>query len=187
MDVHRQQTEMFPGYAEWLSDAERGVHPVGCTDARLNGVRIQKTTLQPGGVGKHQQCVYRAGFATTQEAYDAAVKDVFNALDKVEAILSKSRYLTGDTITEADIRLFTTLVRFDMVYVGHFKCNKKRIVDYPNMWGYLRDLYQTSGVEETVDPEHIQKHYQQSHLNINPNGIVAIGPDLGFKKPHGRQ
>lgn len=131
--------------------------------------------------------VYRAGFATSQEAYDVAVRDVFNALDKVEGLLSKSRYLTGDTITEADVRLFTTLVRFDMVYVGHFKCNKKRIVDYPNIWGYLRDLYQTSGIGETVDAEHIQKHYQQSHLKINPNGIVAIGPDLDFNKPHGRQ
>ncbi|XP_020611075.1 uncharacterized protein LOC110049612 [Orbicella faveolata] len=131
--------------------------------------------------------VYRSGFATSQEAYDSAVKDVFNALDKVEAILSKSRYLTGNTITEADVRLFTTLVRFDMVYVGHFKCNKKRIMDCPNMWGYLRDLYQTSGIGETVDPEHIQKHYQQSHLKINPYGIVAIGPDLDFNKPHGRQ
>lgn len=130
--------------------------------------------------------VYRAGFATSQEAYDAAVRDVFNALDKVEDILSKSRYLTGNTITEADVRLFTTLVRFDMVYVGHFKCNKKRIIDYPNIWGYLRDLYQTSGIGETVDAEHIQKHYQQSHVKINPYGIVAIGPDLDFNQPHGR-
>ncbi|CAH3044061.1 unnamed protein product [Porites evermanni] len=110
--------------------------------------------------------VYRAGFATSQEAYDVAVKDVFNALDKVEDTLSKSRYLTGNTITEADVRLFTTLVRFDMVYVGHFKCNKKRIIDYPNIWGYLRDLYQTSGIGETVDAEHIQKHYQVRCLTV---------------------
>ncbi|KAL9956362.1 hypothetical protein ACROYT_G037828 [Oculina patagonica] len=131
--------------------------------------------------------VYRAGFATTQEAYDVAVKDLFNALDKVESILSKSRFLTGDTITEADVRLFTSLVRFDMVYVGHFKCNKKRIIDYPNMWGFVRDLYQTGGIAETVDPEHIQKCYQESQKKINPYGIVAIGPDLDFTLPHGRQ
>ncbi|XP_070581407.1 glutathionyl-hydroquinone reductase YqjG-like [Ptychodera flava] len=130
--------------------------------------------------------VYRCGFATKQEAYDSAVTLLFDALDKVEEILSKSRYLTGDTLTEADIRLFTTLVRFDTVYVGHFKCNKKRIIDYPNIWGFVRDIYQTSDVADTVDQEHIQKHYQQSHKSINPNGIVAIGPELDFNSPHDR-
>ncbi|XP_077990859.1 glutathionyl-hydroquinone reductase YqjG-like [Glandiceps talaboti] len=131
--------------------------------------------------------VYRCGFAKTQEAYDDAVKLLFEHLDKVEGILSKSRYLTGDEITEADVRLFTTLIRFDTVYVGHFKCNKKRIMDYPNIWGFVRDLYQTDGIADTVDQEHIQNHYQQSHTSVNPHRIVAIGPDLDFSAAHGRE
>ncbi|XP_077865018.1 LOW QUALITY PROTEIN: glutathionyl-hydroquinone reductase YqjG-like [Saccoglossus kowalevskii] len=130
--------------------------------------------------------VYRSGFARSQEAYDEAVKQLFEHLDKVEDILSKTRYLTGDQLTETDIRLFTTFIRFDTVYVGHFKCNKKRIMDYPNLWAYTRDIYQTDGINVTCDQEHIQKHYQQSHISINPYGIVAIGPDLDFNKPHGR-
>ncbi|XP_077979727.1 glutathionyl-hydroquinone reductase YqjG-like isoform X2 [Glandiceps talaboti] len=130
--------------------------------------------------------VYRAGFARSQEAYDVAVRDVFTHLDKVNDILEKSRYLTGDQMTEADVRLFTTLIRFDPVYVGHFKCNKKRIMDYPTIWGYVRDIYQTSCVAETVNQEHIQKHYQQSHIQINPFGIVAIGPELDYNAPHDR-
>jgi putative glutathione S-transferase len=131
--------------------------------------------------------VYRAGFATEQEPYDKAVRELFSALDRVEEILSHSRYLTGPTITEADVRLYTTLVRFDPVYVGHFKCNKKRIVDYPNLWGYLRDLYQTPGFGDTTDFFHIEHHYQESHTNINPHGIVAIGPELDYSTPHGRE
>ncbi|XP_033111849.1 glutathionyl-hydroquinone reductase YqjG-like [Anneissia japonica] len=131
--------------------------------------------------------VYRAGFATTQEAYNEGVKGLFENLDKVEEILSKNRFLTGDRFTEADVRLFTTLVRFDTVYVGHFKCNKKRIVDYPNMWGYLKEIYQMKGISDTVDQDHIQQHYQVSHRHLNPNGIVAIGPDLDFNAPHGRE
>lgn len=130
--------------------------------------------------------VYRAGFATTQEAYDEAVIDVFNALDTLEKRLSTHRYLTGNTITEADWRLFTTLVRFDPVYVGHFKCNLRRIVDYPNLWGYLRDLYQVPGISETVDIDYIKKHYYGSHETINPTRIVPAGPDIDFTKPHNR-
>nr|XP_054755121.1 glutathionyl-hydroquinone reductase YqjG-like [Lytechinus pictus] len=130
--------------------------------------------------------VYRCGFATSQEAYDEAAVKLFAALDRAEEELSKSRYLCGDKMTEADIRLFTTLIRFDTVYAHHFKCNKKRIVDYPNLWGFTRDIYQTPGVSETVDQEHIQKHYQVSHNSINPHRIVAIGPDLDFNSPHGR-
>jgi len=130
--------------------------------------------------------VYRAGFAKTQEAYDIAVREVFAGLDKVEGILSQRRYLTGKRFTEADIRLFTTLIRFDMVYVGHFKCNKKRVMDYPNIWNYVREIYQMPGVAGTVDAEHVQKHYQASHKSINPLSIVAIGPDLDFSQPHNR-
>lgn len=130
--------------------------------------------------------VYRAGFATSQEAYDEAVNGLFEALDKVEGILSKQRYLVGPTLTEADIRLFVTLVRFDQVYEQHFKCNKKRIMDYPNIWPYLRDIYQTNGIAQTVNMEHIKKHYMLSHRSINPYGIVSIGPDIDFKEPHQR-
>ncbi|XP_003728137.1 uncharacterized protein LOC576373 [Strongylocentrotus purpuratus] len=130
--------------------------------------------------------VYKCGFATTQEAYDDAAPKLFAALDRAEEVLSKSRYLCGNRLTEADIRLFTTLIRFDTVYAHHFKCNKKRIVDYPNLWGFTRDIFQTPGVSETVDQEHIQKHYQLSHVHINPHRIVAIGPDLDFDSPHGR-
>ncbi|XP_033740538.1 glutathionyl-hydroquinone reductase YqjG-like [Pecten maximus] len=130
--------------------------------------------------------VYRSGFATSQEAYDAAVREVFEGLDKVQHILSKTRYLTGSNLTEADIRLFTTLIRFDLVYVGHFKCNK-RIIDYPNMWGYLRELCQIPGVADTVNLEHVTKHYMASHAMINPTRIVSIGPDIDFTTPHGRE
>lgn len=130
--------------------------------------------------------VYRAGFATTQQAYDDAVSDLFNALDKLENRLASKRYLTGCTITEADWRLFTTLVRFDAVYVGHFKCNLKRIVDYPNLWGYLRDLYQQPGVSDTVNIPNIKDHYYTSHELINPTRIVPIGPELDFSSTHQR-
>lgn len=131
--------------------------------------------------------VYKSGFATTQEAYEEAVTGLFKALDKMEERLSTRRYLTGDTITEADWRLFTTLVRFDPVYVGHFKCNIKRIVDYPNLWGYLRDLYQVPGVAETVNMDHIKTHYYGSHDTINPTLIVPVGPEIDFMTPHGRE
>ena len=130
--------------------------------------------------------VYRAGFATTQEAYQEAVTDVFNALDEVENILGQQRYLVGDQITEADWRLFTTLVRFDAVYVGHFKCNLKRIVDYPNIWGYLRELYQIKGIAETTNMENIKGHYYVSHETINPTRVVPAGPHIDFLIAHNR-
>ncbi|WP_018691761.1 glutathione S-transferase family protein [Algicola sagamiensis] len=131
--------------------------------------------------------VYRAGFATEQQAYDEAVNDVFHALDKLENILSTQRFLTGNKATEADWRLFTTLVRFDPVYVGHFKCNRKRLIDYPNLWGYVRDLYQHPGIAETVDFEYIKAHYYMSHELINPTRIVPTGPILDFHAPHDRE
>lgn len=130
--------------------------------------------------------VYRAGFARTQKAYSSAVSRLFAALDRAEAILARSRYLCGDTLSEADIRLFVTLVRFDAVYVTHFKCNIRRIVDYPNLWGFTRDIYQIPGVAETVNMEHIKRHYFESHRHINPFGIVPDGPELDFTTPHGR-
>ncbi|MGA9412064.1 MAG: glutathione S-transferase family protein [Roseobacter sp.] len=130
--------------------------------------------------------VYKSGFATTQEAYDAAVVPLFETLDWIEARLSKGRYLMGDTLTEADWRLFTTLVRFDLVYHLHFKCNKKRIIDYRNIWGYTRELFQIPGVADTVNFDHIVRHYHYSHESINPNRIIPINPDLDFMAPHGR-
>lgn len=130
--------------------------------------------------------VYRCGFATTQEAYDEAVHPLFDTLDWIEERLSTNRYLMGDTITEADWRLFTTLVRFDAVYHLHFKCNKKRIIDYPNMWAYTRELYQINGVAETVNMNHIIRHYHYSHESINPHRIVPINPRIHFMAPHGR-
>ncbi|CZF80614.1 Glutathionyl-hydroquinone reductase YqjG [Grimontia celer] len=131
--------------------------------------------------------VYRAGFATTQEAYDEAVEDVFSALDKLEAHLATNRYLVGGQLTEADWRLFTTLIRFDAVYVGHFKCSRRRISEYPNLSGYLRELYQFAGVAETVNIDHIKAHYYASHETVNPTRIVPIGPALDFDAPHGRE
>lgn len=131
--------------------------------------------------------VYKAGFATSQEAYDEAVGNLFAALDTLDARLANRRYLTGERITEADWRLFTTLVRFDAVYVGHFKCNLRELRDYPNLWGYLRDLYQQPGVADTVDIDYIKDHYYGSQLAVNPTGIVPVGPTLDFDAPHGRQ
>ncbi|MBT3070419.1 glutathione S-transferase family protein [Rhodomicrobium sp. Az07] len=130
--------------------------------------------------------VYKAGFATSQEAYEEAVRPLFETLDKLEARLASNRYLCGERITEADWRLFTTLLRFDPVYVGHFKCNIRRIADYPNLWGLTRELYQWPGVKETVNFQHIKGHYYQSHKTINPTGIVPVGPDIDYGAPHGR-
>ena len=130
--------------------------------------------------------VYKAGFATTQQAYEDAVAPLFAALDWLEERLAKTRYTCGDALTEADWRLFTTLIRFDAVYVGHFKCNLRRIADYPNLSGFLRELYQVPGVAETVDFRHIKGHYYQSHNMINPTGIVPKGPVLDLEAPHGR-
>jgi len=130
--------------------------------------------------------VYRCGFATTQEAYEEAFDALFAELDRLEEVLARQRYLLGSRLTEADWRLFTTLVRFDAVYNGHFKCNLRRIVDYPNLSGYLRELYQVPGVAPTVNLDHIKTHYYYSHRSINPTGIVPVGPVLDFSRPHGR-
>ncbi|MBT4839059.1 MAG: glutathione S-transferase family protein [Methylococcales bacterium] len=131
--------------------------------------------------------VYRTGFATTQKAYDKAYERLFKTLDQLEERLSKQRYLVGNQITEADWRLFTTLVRFDAVYYNHFKTNKKRLMDYPNLWSYTRELYQMTGVSNTVNMSHIKYHYFASHRSINPTGIVPNGPDIDFMQPHGRE
>ena len=133
--------------------------------------------------------VYRAGFAKSQEAYNAAYEDVFGMLDTLEAILSKQRYLIDNQhLTEADVRAWTTLLRFDPVYFTHFKCNKKMISkDYPHLFGFVRELYQMSGIEQTVNFDEIKKHYFASHLMINPTGIIPRGPEINYHLPHGRE
>ncbi|TON47811.1 glutathione S-transferase family protein [Vibrio parahaemolyticus] len=131
--------------------------------------------------------VYRCGFATSQEAYEEAFESLFSALDKIDGHLATHRYLAGNKITEADWRLFTTLVRFDAVYVGHFKCNKQRIADYVNIQGYLKELYQIDGIADTIDFYHIKRHYYFSHTGINPTQVVPKGPDLDFSSPHQRE
>jgi len=131
--------------------------------------------------------VYRCGFATTQDAYNRAFDRLFDALEELEARLALRRYLVGNQITEADWRLFTTLVRFDAVYYSHFKTNKKRLIDYSNLWSYTRELYQVPGVAQTVNIDHIKTHYFGSHRSINPTGIIPKGPEIDFMLPHGRE
>ena len=131
--------------------------------------------------------VYRAGFATRQRPYETACRRVFEALDQMEERLSKSRFLFGNRIVESDWRLFCTLVRFDVVYHGHFKCNLRRILDYTNLQGYLMDLYQQPSIADTVNFDHIKRHYYMTHTQINPTRIVPIGPALDLGKPHNRQ
>jgi len=130
--------------------------------------------------------VYKAGFATTQQAYEDAVLPLFETLDAVETILSQQRYLCGAEMTEADIRLLTTLLRFDAIYYSHFKCNRRRIVDYPNVWGFTRDLVQRPAIASTFRLDHCKRHYYGSHRQINPTGIVPVGPDIDFAAPHDR-
>ena len=131
--------------------------------------------------------VYRAGFATTQDKYAVAALELFATLDTLDEHLGNHRYLCSGVVTEADWRLFTTLVRFDAVYYGHFKCNLRRLVDYDKLWAYTRELYQIPGVAETVDLEQIKEHYYRSHPSINPTGVVPVGPTLDFWAPHGRE
>jgi len=131
--------------------------------------------------------VYRAGFATSQQVYERAVRRLFDALDQLDARLKDRRYLLGSQFVESDWRLFVTLVRFDAVYHGHFKCNIRRIIDYPNLFGYLKDLYQTDGIAETVNFDHIKRHYYVTHDDINPTRIVPLGPDQNLFSPHGRE
>jgi putative glutathione S-transferase len=149
-------------------------------------LRSEIDTINKTVYEKINNGVYRAGFATTPAAYEKAVEQLFLALDDIDKTLSVQRYLVGDTLTEADWRLFTTLVRFDAVYVGHFKCNLQRITDYPHLSEYLRDLYQHKNIKQTVNIEHIKRHYYYSHDMINPTRIVPVGPRLDLDKPHNR-
>ncbi|TNC70351.1 glutathione S-transferase family protein [Rubellimicrobium roseum] len=174
-EIIRMLTQAWDGIAGtdldlWPEDLRDAIEPV---NARIYD------TLNNG--------VYKSGFAESQGAYEAAVRPLFDTLDWLEERLSESRYLMGDSLTEADIRLFTTLIRFDTVYHGHFKCNRRKLIEYPNLWDFTRDLYQTPGVAPTVHLDHIARHYHYSHDRINPFRIVPIGPDLDLWEPHGRE
>ncbi len=149
-------------------------------------LRVEIDSVNERIYGTVNNGVYKAGFATTQEAYEAAVNPLFETLDWLEDRLSNQRYLVGNAITEADWRLFTTLVRFDPVYVGHFKCNIRRIADYPNLSNYVRDLYQHPGVAGSVDMTHIKNHYYASHESVNPSRIIPVGPEIDYAAPHDR-
>ena len=173
-EIIRMLNSAFDGLTDntddyWPADLREAIEPV---NARIYD------TLNNG--------VYKCGFATTQVAYDAAITPLFDTLDWLEDRLGHSRYLLGDRVTEADWRLFTTLIRFDPVYHGHFKCNRARIVDYPQLWGYTRELFQWPGVAETVHFDHITRHYYYSHESINPHRIVPVGPKPDYLEPHGR-
>ncbi|MDX3055501.1 glutathione S-transferase C-terminal domain-containing protein [Streptomyces sp. NE06-03E] len=168
---------------EWTA-----LHRPGAPDLYPERLRAEIDEVMDGIYRDVNNGVYRAGFASEQAEYEAAYVDVFRRLDLVSERLAGQRYLVGDTITEADIRLFTTLVRFDAVYHGHFKCNRSKLAEDPVLWAYVRDLYQTPGFGDTVDFDHIKRHYYQVHTGINPTGIVPLGPDLsGWNTPHNRE
>jgi putative glutathione S-transferase len=169
---------MFNSAFDAVTDDRSDYYPVPLRDVI--------DTINATVYGNVNNGVYRTGFATTQAAYEEAFGALFATLDDLERRLGQNRYLVGGRVTEADWRLFTTLIRFDAVYVGHFKCNLRRIVDYPNLSNYLRDLYQTEGVASTVDMDHIKRHYYGSHRQINPTGVVPLGPALDFTAPHDR-
>uniref|UniRef100_A0AAU2W0I7 Glutathione S-transferase C-terminal domain-containing protein n=1 Tax=Streptomyces sp. NBC_00008 TaxID=2903610 RepID=A0AAU2W0I7_9ACTN len=168
---------------EWTA-----LHRPGAPDLYPEPLREEIDEVMEGVYRDVNNGVYRAGFAAGQQEYEAAYADVFRRLDLVSRRLADRRYLVGDTITEADIRLFTTLVRFDAVYHGHFKCNRSKLTEDPVLWAYARDLYQTPGFGDTVDFHHIKQHYYRVHTGINPTGIVPVGPDLsGWLTAHHRE
>ncbi|HMT05637.1 MAG: glutathione S-transferase family protein [Solirubrobacterales bacterium] len=160
-------------FNEWAENPELDLYPLALRPEidRLNDLIYR--SINNG--------VYRAGFASTQSAYESAFVELFEALDQIDDLLAEKRYLTGSEITEADWRLFVTLIRFDAVYVGHFKCNQRRIADYDNLAGYLRDLYQQPGIADTVNIDHIKRHYYVTHPKINPTRVVPMGPVLDFE------
>jgi putative glutathione S-transferase len=168
---------------EWTA-----LHRDGAPDLYPEPLRDEIDEVMEGIYRDVNNGVYRAGFASEQDAYEEAYGDVFARLDTVSRRLAGQRYLVGDTITEADVRLFTTLVRFDAVYHGHFKCNRNKLAEAPVLWAYARDLFQTPGFGDTVDFDHIKRHYYQVHTGINPTRIVPLGPDpSGWLAPHGRE
>jgi putative glutathione S-transferase len=171
-----------------LSTEWRAFHRAGAPDLYPEASRDEIDQVNRLVFADINNGVYRCGFAGTQEAYDKAFTRLFHRLDWVAERLAGQRYLVGDTITEADVRLFTTLVRFDPVYHGHFKCNRQKLTEQPVLWAYARDLVQTPGFGDTIDFVHIKRHYYEVHRDINPTGIVPAGPDLaGWTEPHGRE
>ncbi len=184
--TRRLVTNDFPYITIDLETAFRAFHRAGAPDLYPEALRAEIDTVNADVYSDVNNGVYRAGFATTQAAYDAAVRRLFTRLDALEARLAERRYLAGERLTEADIRLFTTLVRFDAVYFGHFKCNLRRLVDYPALWGYARDLYQRPGFGDTTDFDHIKRHYYLTHEHLDPTGIVPLGPLTDWSAPHDR-
>ncbi|WP_238477200.1 glutathione S-transferase family protein [Natranaeroarchaeum sulfidigenes] len=174
--------------AEIMRMLDTAFHDLGERDVDLypDGYRDEVDRVMEAIYDPINNGVYRAGFARSQEAHQQAIAELFDALDHWDDVLADQRYLAGDVLTEADIAMFTTLVRFDEVYHTHFKCNVARITDYENLWGYLRELYQLPGVAETVNMDHIKQHYYVTHDDINPTRLVPVGPDPDFEAPHDR-
>ena len=171
-----------------LSTEWRAYHRPGAPDLYPEDRREEIDEVMEAVFRDVNNGVYRAGFAGSQAAYERAYRRLFDRLDRLSERLAGQRYLVGDTITEADVRLFTTLARFDPVYHGHFKCNRQKLAEMPVLWAYARDLFQTPGFGDTIDFDHIKRHYYQVHTGINPSGIVPAGPDLsGWTTPHGRE
>ncbi|MBM0278531.1 glutathione S-transferase family protein [Micromonospora tarensis] len=180
-------TNDYPQLTLDLSTQWRSLHRAGAPDLYPEALRPEMDALMAEIHTDVNNGVYRCGFATSQQAYDEAFRALFARLDALSERLAGQRYLMGDTITEADVRLFTTLVRFDVAYHGHFKCNRQKLTEMPVLWAYARDLFQTPGFGETVDFDHIKRHYYGTHREINPSGIVPLGPDgSGWGTPHGR-
>ncbi|MGC4870188.1 glutathione S-transferase family protein [Micromonospora sp. DT53] len=183
----RVVTNDYPQLTLDFSTQWRPLHRAGAPDLYPEALRPEMDALMAEIHADVNNGVYRCGFATSQEAYDEAFRALFARLDVLSERLAGQRYLMGDAITEADVRLFTTLVRFDVAYHGHFKCNRNKLTEMPVLWAYARDLFQTPGFGETVDFDHIKRHYYGTHREINPSGIVPLGPDeSGWRTPHGR-
>ncbi|TCO58721.1 glutathione S-transferase family protein [Actinocrispum wychmicini] len=180
-------TNDFPQITRDLHTEWRAFHRAGAPDLYPEAMRDEIEAVAEPIYRNINNGVYRCGFATTQEAYDNAYTDLWDELDRVSARLESRRYLMGDRITEADIRLFPTLVRFDAVYHGHFKCNRQKLTEMPVLWAYARDLFQTPGFGDTVDWDHIKRHYYVTHRHLNPSGVVPQGPDPSvWNEPHNR-
>jgi glutathionyl-hydroquinone reductase len=183
----RLVTNDYPQITLDFSTQWGAYHRPGAPDLYPEALRAEIDAINADVFADVNNGVYRAGFARSQRAYSRAFRRLFDRLDQLSEHLRDRRYLVGDTITEADVRLFTTLVRFDAVYHGHFKCNRAKLTEMPVLWAYARDLYQTPGFGDTVDFDHIKRHYYEVHTNLNPSGIVPDGPDLtGWNTPHGR-
>ncbi|MCG5444946.1 glutathione S-transferase C-terminal domain-containing protein [Micromonospora sp. NIE79] len=183
----RVVTNDYPQLTLDFSTRWRSLHRAGAPDLYPEALRPEMDALMAEIHTDVNNGVYRCGFATSQQAYDEAFRALFARLDALSERLAGQRYLMGDAITEADVRLFTTLVRFDAAYHGHFKCNRDKLTEMPVLWAYARDLFQTPGFGETVDFDHIKRHYYGTHREINPSGIVPLGPDeSGWSTPHGR-